>query len=546
MIKKLNSVSIIFIFFYSLNSYSQFLNVSSGQLNFGTVYENAPDSLPLTLYNTIGRDVTITGIKFYETYGRPAFSTPYSWFTVANNDSVTLWIKFSPGHNIFHNSELIIENDGLRGCVAVDLIGQGKYSDAYYNPTENLSEENLKQSIKQLTGNGYVSLGYNVARDSMFMSIDNKKTNGQGAAQNTLECVYTGRLAVGYTDRTDCQTNFSFNTEHTFPQTFFSSMEPMRSDLHHLFPTDDLANNTRGNNPFNLVSFPTWSNGGSESDGTYFEPRDVHKGIAARAMFYFVLRYQNYNNFLNIQETALRNWHKLYPPTGIDKNRNNSIYSLQQNKNPFVDHPELIDRITSLSSNSVAPVVKSLDLPEDTILFGTIQSGVPVVYKYVVVNNGNDVVQLSNFNLTHPGELSFSSGGNDTTLNAGESLVINIRCTTTLPDSIRGSLTFNTNATGLASVSVPVFVNDPVFTGIHEFKVDARVYPNPFHNILNIDFINQEGKSGYELFDIAGKQVMTGSLDEERIIDLGNFTPGIYFLKITSSGSTIHKKIVKQ
>jgi hypothetical protein len=68
---------------------------------------------------------------------------------------------------------------------------QGKYSIAYYDSSDNLSEEALKNALHDITGNGYDSLGYNIARDSMFMVIDNQKVNGQGAAQNTVECIYT-------------------------------------------------------------------------------------------------------------------------------------------------------------------------------------------------------------------------------------------------------------------------------------------------------------------------------------------------------------------
>ena len=76
----------------------------------------------------------------------------------------------------------------MTACVEMfpDLIGQGRYSKSYYSATENKEEELLKDAIQTLTGNGYVSLGYNTARDKMFMIIDNQAVNGQGASQNTL------------------------------------------------------------------------------------------------------------------------------------------------------------------------------------------------------------------------------------------------------------------------------------------------------------------------------------------------------------------------
>lgn len=522
----------------SINSTAQ-LSVNPVSLSFGNVYENSPDSLLLTISNNTGSNVTVTNIKFYDTYGIPAFSTNTNWFIINDNSSADVWIKFSPRHNIFHNSQLVIENDGLRGDVTVDVRGQGKYSNQYYNLSENLSEENLKTILGAITSNGYQALGYNLARDSMYMFIDNEKENGQGASQNTLECVYTGREAVGYTDRTDCQNNYSFNTEHTFPQTFFSSAEPMRSDLHHLFPTDDLANNQRGNNPFGVVSNSSWSVGGSKSDGFTFEPRDLQKGVVARSLFYFVLRYQNYNSFVTSQESVLRTWFWNFMPTTADRTRNDAIFFAQNNRNPFIDYPVFLERIHSITSNSVAPVVSLLDIPEDTIIYGTIPVSTPVTYNFVVVNNGNVSVSFTNFALSNPA-LTFATAANDTTLAPGEGLNIGITCFTTNVDSIRAFLSFNTNASGHVNVSVPIFINDNIFTMIGETENIFQVFPNPAHDFITLSAGNASDIR-WLLSDITGKSVQHG---DSRLIDVSSVSRGIYILKVMVDGSAINRKII--
>ena len=48
-----------------------------------------------------------------------------------------------------------------------------------------------------------------------------------------------------------------------------------------------------------------------------FEPRDEHKGAAARAMLYFAIRYQDYGNFIDAQEGILKNWHTTFKPTAL-------------------------------------------------------------------------------------------------------------------------------------------------------------------------------------------------------------------------------------
>jgi hypothetical protein len=88
--------------------FSQTLTVSPSQLNFGNAFENAPDSLQLTVSNNLGHTVNVTGMKFYTTYGNPAFSASSTYFSIADGSSQTVWIKFSPLHNIVHNSQLVI------------------------------------------------------------------------------------------------------------------------------------------------------------------------------------------------------------------------------------------------------------------------------------------------------------------------------------------------------------------------------------------------------------------------------------------------------
>ena len=529
---------------------SQGLTVNFSQLNFGVAYENAPDSLLLTIQNPTANAITVTGIKFYTTYGQPAFSSQLtSAFTISGGGSQTTWIRFSPRHNILHNTEMVIENDGLRGFISVDLIGQVRYSKGYYAATENTSEEALKNQIGNITGIGYVSLGYNDARDEMFMSIDNKRVNGQGASQNTLECVYTGRLAVGYVDRSDCQTSDNFNTEHTWPQSLFASAEPMKSDLHHLFPTDDAANSARGDNPFAEVTNPTWSNGGSIGTNTFFEPRDEQKGIVARAMFYFVLRYQNYSNFLDAtQESVLRNWYNSFPVTDRDRTRVDDIEALQHNRNPFVDYPQFLERIRTIVFNSVEQKIFSFDLTQDTAIFGFVPSNTAADFNYVLVNNGNTAIDISNIQLTHPAELSFTSGGANATLQPGEAHNIGIQYLSPTTDSVRAFLSFElaeVGGSGQQNVSIPVFVNDLIFSNISDVsKLTMNVYPNPAHErvYVSTSTLNSE----FQLMSLDGKIIVAKRNSSASTIefDLNDIASGTYILKQISQESIQYSKII--
>lgn len=145
------------------------------------------------------------------------------------------------------------------------------------------------------------------------------------------------------------------NTEHTWPQSRFSrwfSAEDQKSDMHHLFPTDSQMNSKRGSLEFGNVSDESeelkcrqgklgHTKGGSE---LVFEAPASHKGNVARAIFYFAIRYKM--QVSRAQEAALKEWHRLDPVDEEEKNRNEKIFGMQKNRNPFIDFPELVEKIS--------------------------------------------------------------------------------------------------------------------------------------------------------------------------------------------------------
>lgn len=149
--------------------------------------------------------------------------------------------------------------------------------------------------------------------------------------------------------------NTVINVEHTWPQSRFSGRHAkgtQKADLHHLFPTDSQLNSIRGNNFFGEVTKDTQnlkckeSRFGRPANGTreVFEPPANHRGNVARALFYFSVRYD-----LPIdsnEEGFLRKWAKEDPIDADELKRNEEIFDLQGNRNPFVDFPGLQDRIS--------------------------------------------------------------------------------------------------------------------------------------------------------------------------------------------------------
>ncbi len=451
LFSRLVSHSFLFVVLAS-KAFSQDLTFSPATILFSQpVYTTSKDSASITMRNTSCGYLKINYIyspsvefKIIDTTG----------FLLAPQATKSLKIYFTPRQNIEYNSALIMHSSS--GDFALPVKGYGKFIEAYYDGTYNKFDENLKASLNSILATNYQSYSYTAARDKMFMEFDNKKTNGQGALQNTLECIYTGRLAVGYTSRTDCQTNNSFNTEHTWPQSLFGSATPMVSDLNHLFPTDDAANNYRSNSPFSMVSSPVWTVGGSKGISSSFEPRDAQKGRTARAMLYFAIRYNNPSygliSFFGPQEAILRTWCLQFLPDSIDRKRNEDIFGYQKNRNPFIDHPEFLERITSIANTSIAPV-KILSWCDTQTVSKNYFNFDSLNYSVTIFNTGNTNITCSKiqstqnlFNVTYTGS----------TVASNSSLEISITQYLTNSNTLIDTLLIENNSTNHPVIKIPI------------------------------------------------------------------------------------------
>jgi endonuclease I len=532
---------------------SQIINTDSSSINFGVVLVGETDSALVTLTNAEPGTLNVTNIKFYSIYGEVPFSAAQTVFTIPGNGSTSVWIYFSPIQNILHNSTMVVQHSATSGHEAISLGGQGRFALSYYNSTENLNEQALKIALKARLTLGQTTLSYSAARNAMFMTIDNKRFNGQGATVNTLECVYTGFNKTSYTSRSDAQnTNPQFNTEHTFPQGFFNSASPMRTDIHHLYPTTNNSNSQRGSKPFGTVNGGTavTLGGGSFYNNTTFEPRNIQKGATSRAMMYFVIRYQDYSNHFSVQQNILKTWHNTYLVDSVEQRRNDDIFTTQGNRNPFVDYPQLEKRITNFVANSVTPSVNGLDVLQTSINFGTFFAQTSDTFDYVLVNTGNQVINFTNFALSNLANLSFAAGsGTNTALNPGEAIEISVIAASLNSTTINESLTFSTNLTfprnnftiPISGQSVVVGLND------QELKNTIQVYPNPIQDNV---YIRNEGsqKIDIRLLDVAGKSLDVKFLNQNGsyYLPTKEIASGLYFIEISSGDQRIVKKVVKQ
>ena len=551
---------LLFALLLPLFATSQIISSDSSSINFGVVMVGSTDSSLVTLTNNSIVPLNVTNIKFYSIFGDVPFSASQSTFTIPANGTRSVWVYFSPTQNILHNSTMVVQHNANSGHEAISLMAQGRFPLAYYDSTENVSEQNLKDILKRRLARGYISYPYNNptgqldARDIFFDSLDNQRYNGQNALVNTIECVYTGYVKTGYSNRSSAQSSSpNFNTEHTFPQGLFSSNSPMVSDIHHLFPTTNASNGQRGSLPFGTVTngTPVTLGGGSFYNSTTFEPRNAQKGATARAMMYFVIRYQDYSNHFSVQQNILRNWHNTHTVTVAESNRNNGIFRFQNNRNPFVDYPQLEKRITNFVVNSVAPSQPGLDIVQSSINFGTFFAQTQDTFDYVLVNRGNTVINFSNFSLSNTTLLSFAAGsGVNTSLNPGDALEISIIAQSNNSTMISENLTFTTNlAFPLTNFSVPIS-GQTVIVGVEKnntFNSQLILFPNPIQDQLFIQTeLNQQ--LDIRLLDVAGKRIDLEFLKGNNgyILPTKEISSGLYFLQINNGEEQIIRKVIKQ
>jgi len=521
----------------TLSAHCQSFVANQDSLVFQTTTELERDSADIFILNQTTNDVTIDSVYLPEVYNHNPFSVKFkNGRTVNSNDSLALTFFFQPQQNItFKQDPLILFSNGE--SMVIKLQAQGEFSNSYYASTQNKAEDALKTALKARLSNPYYSLSYNTARDNMYASIDN--------VGGDVECVYTGRKAT-FNTRAGANSN-NINCEHTFPQSKFNSSQPMQGDIHHLFPCDASANSVRSNHPFgNIQGNPSWSVGGSKYLNSVFEPRQEHKGDAARAMIYFVVRHQDFTNFFAPQEQTLRQWHLENLPTQKSRDRNDAIENVQKNRNPFVDYPQFIYRISKLSGISTEPTNYELLIDQSPIFINEVEAstGKKMLQK-AITNFGNTPITISNF--------QFSAGNhqiinlpvnNEIIINPSESFVLEIEIEPTSQVLASTDLTFQTTDLNTQNASINLSWASILSVEKQSQNHGIQVFPNPSNGTFNIKSTNEiQNITLYNnLFQVVDFELIKSGQLNCRITL--NSAKGTYFLKVANQYNSEVIKIV--
>jgi len=308
-----------------------------------TLTFSGPNPAPQTLTFTIPDDTETEGLE------RLDVVLSSSDGSIATPGRFTIWIRDD--------------------ATAQGVIADGETGDA------------LVQSLQATYGSA-PTLGYDIARDSLYRTIYNEG--------GIVEAIYTGftvPVDPNGSDASQQAGDGGVNTEHIWPRSQGSEEEPALSDMHILAPALNTVNSDRSNYAFGDIpdaDTDTWyfedqqqsvtptSNidAWSELDDTpsvrndrRFEPRESVKGDVARAVFYFVTMYPDRANlqFYEQQRQTLFQWHQDDPADATEVRRNIIKASYQGNEvNPFIVDPTLIDRAYFSGGGSPSPSVLTI------------------------------------------------------------------------------------------------------------------------------------------------------------------------------------------
>ena len=336
-----------------------------------------------------------------------------------------VFISFLFTFNAFTQSDFGPPYDPTFGIV------QSNIPSSYYQQANGLSGEGLKEALYQIISNHIVYPYTSSSTDTwdILQQSDQDPLN-----HNNMILVYTGRSQdKGYRDGSGNYSQYengngtqsnSWNREHVWPKShgFPDEDDNAYTDVHNLKPCDRSVNSSRGTKDFDF--------GGSQhneaidclTDNDSWEPADYIKGDIARILFYMVIRYDpgydHNNNSFDLELvnyttpnnndpilgklSSLIQWHIDDPVDDFERNRNEIIFGFQQNRNPFIDHPNLVNYIWGDNIGEVWN--ESLDLTTDKInnmmIFPNPSSGI-INFDINLINKKIEIFSLSGVKVFH-------------------------------------------------------------------------------------------------------------------------------------------------
>lgn len=250
------------------------------------------------------------------------------------------------------------------GSIPSSSLTYGPIPQDYYSAAMNLEGDSLKAALHEIIKE-HREFSYGEAWDIL------KETD-----IDTLDASRVIGIYSGFSMEADPQYDGGkgWTREHVWAKSYgdFGTSNGAGSDVHHIRAEDASTNSARNTRSFDESELPYIDKSGNykgltpsytSKEAWTWEPRDEVKGDVARMIFYMVVRYEGDDDEPNLglvdsvvvkgskrpyhgKSSTLRKWHKEDPVDNYEKYRNDIIYEkYQKNRNPFIDHPEFVEKI---------------------------------------------------------------------------------------------------------------------------------------------------------------------------------------------------------
>ncbi|MBC7557402.1 MAG: endonuclease [Chryseobacterium sp.] len=265
----------------------------------------------------------------------------------------------------------------------------------YYDSASGLSGYQLKSALHNIISSKIISYNYGDVGTFYSQTDADKYYENDNTVLDLYSENPTGPDAYEYNFTQNIGSanaeGLGWNKEHMMPQSTFYSNYPMDSDLNFIIPADARINQLRSNYPYGVggtTVYHAFTNGSKICNnatpnaiykGRVYEPIDEFKGDVARSILYFAVRYEGKLGTFKIitntdpakdqspldgtEEQAydqsfialMQAWSAKDPVSQREIDRNNVIYGIQKNRNPFIDHAEWVNLIWSKNLSATAP-----------------------------------------------------------------------------------------------------------------------------------------------------------------------------------------------
>jgi endonuclease I len=408
-------------------------------------------------------------------------------------------------------------------------IVSSQIPDGYYDGTDNLDGSELKTKLYQII-KGHQEFPYTSSNTDVWDIL--KETDKDTNNTDNVILLYTGWSVNG---EQEYNSGNGWSREHVWAKSHgdFGTTMGAGTDVHHLRPCDISVNSARSNRWFaecteQYYDGDTPTDSWTSSTNWYWKPRDEVKGDVARMIFYMATRYEGENGEpdLEVIDTIpsdnntplpihaklsdLYLWHKQDPVDELERTRNNIIYSdYQNNRNPFIDHPEFVKKIWI---DSVTEEYK-INLASNPSEGGSVSGD--GTYK-----KGNEVTITATSNSGYKFD-HWTEDGEEISTDSVYTFIVDTAHNFTANFDVASKLNSHKNE-------------------------NIKIYPNPSNNHIRISGVH-EADFKVEIIDLNGRKIYDKHfINNNPLIDLSGYKEGIYFIKIITNDGINYRKVLKK